>query len=256
MRRVSRLSLSEPAQKKLCDLTGKVAAAGYLAAAQRVKVRVEARKQAAKDLWKKQTTNKAFVEIQGKLAAMAPGNGLCMYCEVSMGDAIEHFWPTQRYPGRAFAWENYLWSCSICNSNFKGTQFPRDEKGAPLLINPTDEDPSDHLEFSPTTGKIEGTTLKGRETVRVLGFDRRGSLDRARQDAWNGLQELLIRYAAHCKSGDDALALTVQGLICRHPFAAALRFLLGIVDNPRGRALVHPACVAVLEGHPEVRCWP
>lgn len=40
----------------------------------------------------------------------------------------------------------------------------------------------------------------------------------------------------------------------REPLSEAA--LLDIVDEPRGRTLVHPACVAVIETYPEIRHWP
>lgn len=179
-----------------------------------------------------------------------------MYCEVSQGTDIDHFWPKEKYPGRAFTWENYLWSCSACNSGFKGTQFPRDGNGAPLLVNPTTEDPGEHLDFSPTTGKLIGVTSKGQHTIRVLGFDRRGNLDRRRRDAWLGLQELVIRWATYCERNDAEGALGVQRVICGHPFAAALETLLRSLDEPARRALVIPECLQAIERFPEIRHWP
>jgi 5-methylcytosine-specific restriction endonuclease McrA len=66
----------------------------------------------------------AFDEIRAILRDMAPGHGFCMYCEYSAGNSIDHFWPINVDPTRAFAWDNYIWSCSVCNSDFKGTKFP------------------------------------------------------------------------------------------------------------------------------------
>lgn len=252
MRRVDRPPLSEAAQDKLCELTWEVAAAGHAAE----KHRSKARKKRADDLWLHRTRNDAFREIRQTLAEMAPGNGLCMYCELSSGNDIEHFWPKEKYPGRAFTWDNYLWSCSPCNSNFKGSRFPRDDKGAPLLVNPTAEDPREHLEFSPTTGKLVGMTSKGEKTVETLGFDRRGRLDSMRRNAWNKLQELLVRFAAHSARGDGARALLVQRVICQEPFAAALGALIRYAEDPRRRDQVHPECLEAIERFPEIRDWP
>lgn len=252
MRRVHRPELSDSAREKLCELTWEVAAAGHAAEIHRS----AARKERARRLWESRTRNLAFEEIRQKLERMAPGSSLCMYCEVSVGNAIEHFWPREKYPGRAFTWENYLWSCSICNGDHKGSRFPRDEHGAPLLVNPAEEDPRDHLELSPTTGKLIGVTRKGEKTVETLGFDRRGYLDRARRDAWHGLQELIARWAAHCERDDAEAAVGVQRLICRHPFAAALQTLLRFADDPRRRAALRPECLAAIERYPEIRGWP
>lgn len=254
MRRVHRQPLSTSARQRLCDLTWEIAASGH--GLTTIGARSNARKKTAKSLWDNRTDNKDFKEIREKLAAMAPGTGLCMYCEVSIGDAIEHFWPKEKYPGRVFSWENYLWACSICNSTHKGNQFPRDENGAPLLINPADEDPRDHLEFSPTTGKLAGLTPKGAKTVETLGFERRGDLDKARKNAWDGLQSLIVWYGIHCKNGEAWRALQTQRTICQHVFATALGTLLQCARDPRLRSLLHPECVSVVERHPEILDWP
>jgi len=81
-------------------------------------------------------------------------NGKCAYCEskittVAYGE-IEHFFPKSLYPDLTFVWKNLLLACSICNNAaHKGTKFPLDDQGNPLLIDPTDgiTDPNRHLEF-------------------------------------------------------------------------------------------------------------
>lgn len=81
-------------------------------------------------------------------------HGKCAYCEskirtVAYGD-IEHFFPKSLYPDLTFIWKNLLLACSICNNaTHKGTKFPLDDQGNPLLIDPTDgiTDPNRHLEF-------------------------------------------------------------------------------------------------------------
>ena len=92
-----------------------------------------------------------------KAALVEMFHGKCAYCEskithVAYGD-IEHFRPKSNplYAHQIFEWENLLLSCPICNNAaHKGTQFPLDLKGNPLLIDPTDDttDPFLHLEFS------------------------------------------------------------------------------------------------------------
>jgi hypothetical protein len=52
----------------------------------------------------------------------------CAYCEASTavvahGD-VEHFRPKSIYWWLAFAFDNYLFSCQICNQSFKGDRFP------------------------------------------------------------------------------------------------------------------------------------
>lgn len=58
----------------------------------------------------------------------AESNNKCAYCEattkiVSPGD-VEHFRPKSKYWWLAYCYDNYLVSCSVCNSTFKGNKFP------------------------------------------------------------------------------------------------------------------------------------
>jgi hypothetical protein len=54
--------------------------------------------------------------------------GKCAYCEapttvVAHGD-VEHFRPKSVYWWLAYCYDNYLFSCQICNQTFKGDNFP------------------------------------------------------------------------------------------------------------------------------------
>lgn len=99
-------------------------------------------------------------------------HGKCAYCEskitvVTYG-AIEHFRPKSEYPDLTFEWSNLLLSCDVCNNaGHKGTNFPLDINGEPLLIDPTDAvtDPNTHLEFA-------WDTIAG--LASVYGRDERG----------------------------------------------------------------------------------
>ena len=108
--------------------------------------------------------------------------GKCVYCEskitiVTYG-AIEHFFPKSVYPELTFDWENLMLSCDRCNdANHKGTKFPLDSQGNPLLINPTDgTDPDIYLEFiwDDVSGlaSIYGRDQRGETVVNI--FDLNG----------------------------------------------------------------------------------
>ncbi|WP_353706421.1 hypothetical protein QEP67_21445 [Bacillus cereus group sp. MS39] len=85
----------------------------------------------------------------------------------------------------ASEWGNLLWACLICNSQGnKGNKFPliagsnyafksSDDISfeASLLINPCEENPELHLEYT-YEGFIIGTTDKGEKSVEVYGLDR------------------------------------------------------------------------------------
>jgi len=55
--------------------------------------------------------------------------GKCAYCEaatsaVAHGD-VEHFRPKSAYWWLAYCYDNYAYSCQVCNQTFKGDQFPK-----------------------------------------------------------------------------------------------------------------------------------
>lgn len=61
--------------------------------------------------------------------------GKCAYCEASTdvvahGD-VEHFRPKSIYWWLAFVFDNYLFSCQICNQSYKGDNFPLAGTAAP-----------------------------------------------------------------------------------------------------------------------------
>jgi uncharacterized protein (TIGR02646 family) len=252
MRRVHREALSEKATVLLCRRAMKIAQAGnrFTRTAERMRARAEE----SKRLWKQERAPE-FKEIENALQRMAPGGAMCVYCEVTRGSGIDHFRPRETYPGRTYDWRNYLWACSDCNSKYKGSQFPLDARGAAMLIDPAEEDPSEHLEFTPATGKLVGRTARGEKTIEVLGFERRGELDRARRDAWVGIPVMLAAFAACCARGDTGGALAIQRFICRLPFAGALRWLLDLLATPRGAELVPSEVLAALDACPEIRHW-
>ena len=130
MRRITRLPLDTDALENLEALQKRVDSA-------------DDAPEKAKALWRSDRS-----ELQPVLAAlrdMAPGRTRCMYCEDNTGVDVEHFWPKSKFPARTFSWMNYLLACPQCNSNYKRAKFPRSIGGDPLLIDPTAEDPSDHL---------------------------------------------------------------------------------------------------------------
>lgn len=58
----------------------------------------------------------------------AETHGKCAYCEastatVAYGD-VEHFRPKSVYWWLAYCYDNYLFSCQICNQGYKGNNFP------------------------------------------------------------------------------------------------------------------------------------
>jgi uncharacterized protein (TIGR02646 family) len=240
MRRLRRPTLSPQATDFLAKRTAKVAKAAAPA-------------KEAERLWGRQN-NKAFKEIRRALSGMAPGRSRCMYCEDSEGTDIDHFRPKARYHANAFSWPNYLLACSSCNSNHKRDQFPLDAKGRPLLIDPTVEDPLDHLTLAPSTGAFVPRTAKGRESVRVFGLARE-TLEEGRRDAWTAIGQLLVRYAQLRQAGDQQGAKAIERVIRKYPFDSVRWHLVRLASAPQAMVLIDRDWLLALRRCPEILTW-
>jgi uncharacterized protein (TIGR02646 family) len=247
MRHVSRRTLSQRTQRTLDKLTKLVTSAppGDRAAQ-------------AQKFWRTRTRNKAFDEIHEALTGMASGRQRCMYCEDSSGASIDHFWPMADFPERAFQWSNYLWACSVCNSNEKRAEFPM-AGGAPLLVDPTKDEPRHHLKLLPTSGKLESRdgSLKGQPTIDTFHLnerDGRNDLPNGRRDAWLVFEALIVEYARLMQAGLIDEAGEIQELVKRCSFSAVLLYLIDAASGPASSE-VKAECRAALVAHPEIRTW-
>ncbi|QER90542.1 hypothetical protein [Streptomyces tendae] len=179
---LQRVDISTQAQSLLTRWTQRVESAG-------------ATGQAARELWGDAKAPKKHV--RSALESMARGAVRCMYCDDSRGTDIDHFEPLERAPLRAFVWVNHLLACSFCNSNTKNRKYPVDANGDCLLVDPTAEDPADHLTLRLSVGTYDPLSPKGDETIRVFGLNR-AELVKGRVDAfvracsilrdWHGLR--------------------------------------------------------------------
>ena len=177
----------------------------------------------ARDTWR--IAKAAKGEIRSLLEKMAPGVLRCMYCLDSLGADIDHFEPLSRAPLRTFCWHNHLLACSRCNSNFKREEYPCDEdSGECLLINPSVDDPADHLELFVATGEYEGRTRKGEESVRVFGLNRE-DLVLGRLDAYVTSCDVLNSWHRKVCRGDLLGAAQSAAALRREPFGDVLRAL-------------------------------
>ncbi len=134
-----------------------------------------------------------------KSALSRDQHGKCCYCEAKFDHAytgdVEHYRPKgavtgpggRSVPGYywlAYAWDNLLFACAICNQTYKRDQFPlvREtdrarhhgeplDAEAPMLIKPSGPiDPRDHIRFN--LDVPVGLTENGTETIRITGLDR------------------------------------------------------------------------------------
>lgn len=59
--------------------------------------------------------NRTFREVRLSLGNACPGNSLCVYCESSGFERIDHVLPRSRFPEATFCFENYIPCCALCN---------------------------------------------------------------------------------------------------------------------------------------------
>jgi uncharacterized protein (TIGR02646 family) len=243
MQRITRTELTAPTEAKLAELTQEVVAA------------LNPREKAA-SRWKSKP-KAAFDEIRTALETMAHGRSRCMYCEDGQGTDIDHFRPKADYPDHAFSWPNYLLACSYCNSNLKRNQFPTDARGAPLLIDPSVDDPAQHLEFLSTTGEFTALTPKGEASIQVFGLNDEKlprKLPQGRRDALIGLVSLLYHYDSLVGT-DDEQAAEIRVTTCRYPFGAVRLWLVDVAHRTNGSKVLGEKVVALVQRH-EVAKWP
>lgn len=117
-------------------------------------------------------------EIKEALCVMF--HGKCAYCESKITHVdyghIEHYRPKSKFPELTFDWSNMLLACGVCNgSGHKGDHFPEEDKNGPL-VNPCDEDPSQHFSFhyepDCRIASVYGITPRGETTEKILGLNR------------------------------------------------------------------------------------
>ncbi|MBI4659179.1 MAG: HNH endonuclease [Verrucomicrobia bacterium] len=77
-----------------------------------------------------------FAPVVRALGRMTGEGQPCMFCDSNEASDVDHFRPKAMFPQLALTWENFLWTCGVCN-RAKGDSFPQDTQGR--LINPVDE---------------------------------------------------------------------------------------------------------------------
>lgn len=217
----------------------------------------------AKSLWSQQGTKArqaAFDEVKATLRAMAGGRDRCMYCEDNEGTDIEHFWPKQGWPQRAFDWENYLWACGHCNSNFKRALFPL-TGGLPDLIDPSEaqDDPKNHLLLLPSSGEYQPKqgSHRGKKSIEV--FDLNGTrtgrrLPEGRKGTLLKLSLLVLEFDRAFTAGESKMAEDAREAILGEPFCAVWRYLIDMALSPAGQQVLRPGVADAVSRH-GMGCW-
>jgi hypothetical protein len=232
------------------------ALASYQSALDRA-VRAERRKKSPEvgdrvdEAWEGRRSNAALQAVEEALRAMASGLERCMYCEDGQGCDVEHRYPRVPYPEKAFAWLNLLWICAICNRQ-KNSAF--DE----AMLDPTSDDPFDHLVLSISTGRYTAReeSSRGSATLRVLrrlASDQ--TLARGRHNALMKLRTFLREYDAHHAAGRVGQADEIRRFVVEEPFSAAFAAVLRASTEPGANDVLGEELVAVLSRHPGMRRW-
>lgn len=240
MRRVARRPLDKTTLATLANLTREVRTAADQAAK-------------AQQLWEgnRKATKHALLAVRKTLEAMASGRSRCMYCEDSLGTDIEHFYPKARYPRKAFSWPNHLLACSHCNSNLKRNQFPFYRR-RPALIDPSVDDPAQHLAFLPSTGEFHAIDHKGDKSIEVFGLNDAApprKLPEARKGAFLKLQLLLEEYERCLVTGDTPGADLAKRTAVNEPFSAVFGWLVDIATGPAASLVLRPHVPAIVARH-------
>ncbi|MFI5865360.1 HNH endonuclease [Streptomyces sp. NPDC051546] len=175
-------------------------------------------------------------DLKAVLLPMAAGISRCMYCGDSQGTDIDHFKPIAVDQHSAFVWVNHLLACSHCNSNEKRDQYPCDPAGDCLLVNPTAEDPWDHLTLTLATGQYTGITAKGEETIRVFGLGR-PTLERGRAKAYVRCKSMLRDWSVQLEKGKEGDAREVLESLMVQPFADVLYAMVRRLNDPGAAAI-------------------
>lgn len=218
---IRRQQLSADLGARMSNLTGQISAAA------------EAERTAfARALWRKTSMRTNVTEpLRSVLQQMAPGVERCMYCGDSFGTDIDHHEAIAHSALRTFDWLNHFLACSHCNSHHKRDLFPTDEQGVSLLVDPTAEDPFDHLMLALSVGEYAPLTEKGRQTIAVFGLNR-FSLARARQQAFR-VVVLCLREWRRAMSGKTAQQpAELLHMILEQPCADVCQAMLRQVQQP------------------------
>lgn len=158
--------------------------------------------------------NKIYGHDDVKQLLLSIQNNKCCYCEsrvthIDYGD-VEHIRPKSSYrqgketerifPGYfwlVYDWSNLLLSCKLCNETHKNDLYPLNNpkkrcqdhrfnlsEELPQLIDPSRENPTDHLTFKREI--VYYKTNKGKVSIKYLGLNRE-ILNESRREILNAL---------------------------------------------------------------------
>jgi Pyruvate/2-oxoacid:ferredoxin oxidoreductase delta subunit len=201
----------------------------------------------ARDSWKASSGTRS--SLTTTLARMSLGRECCMYCSDAQGTSIDHYEPIAHDPLKTWVWANHILACTICNSNCKRDKFTLDDTGRSMFLDPTTDDPFDHLRLAPSTGIYVGTTDRGEYTATEL-LNRR-LLPQGRKAAWLDAMDHVREYGDARDEGDSAEAIQRQFRLTQRPNLDAFYSLLRYSRADNATAIISDDVLAVLHNHEE-----
>ncbi len=181
-------------------------------------------------------------------ATRAMSHDKCAYCESVKPATVEHYWPKAKYPSKMFDWDNLLASCRDCNSA-KDADFPV-SNGQPLLLNPVDDEPLEHLRWDGTTGRclLRRRDPRATDTHRTLDLDR---LATERLHKWTRVRTLLAACAKGAPVPADIADQLRHELAPTRPYLCVVRSMLLFPPDRQHRLIVTFAVKAL----PDILAW-
>jgi hypothetical protein len=207
----------------------------------------------ARKRWK--TADSIRNQIRARLETMVVGIKSCMYCGDHLSADIDHFEPLAEAPLRAFDWLNHFLACSHCNSHEKRDRFPRDREGSPLLVDPSSEDPHDHLVLRLAAGRYDALTPRGEATIAVFGLNRE-DLEKARKSAFACMCAVLRDRSLALRTGQVSRADGLTRALCDQPFVDVLYTMLRHRHHPRAALVLDGQEVVDALADPSLHLWP
>jgi hypothetical protein len=115
-----------------------------------------ARKKRAREIYESSRTTEWFQPVITVLRGLCGQGELCMYCSSNEPSQVEHFRPLALFPEHALDYNNYLWSCDICNRKYKGDKFPPDNCLGEPILNPLDDNVWEYFFIRPLAKVKDG----------------------------------------------------------------------------------------------------
>lgn len=150
----------------------------------------------ARTLYESARKSQWFRPVVDALRSLCGDGELCMYCSSNEPSQVEHYRPLSAFPEQALQYENYLWTCDICNRTHKGDRFPPDTEPGERILNPLEDSVWDYFfldsQFGRLIKRLDPTTNeylpRAVSTCEVVGIDRE-NVQKKRQHRYKRLRQ-------------------------------------------------------------------